>query len=419
MPEPFPLDTKKLSAVLKKHPTPFYLYDESAIRRTARRLQKAFRPLPFRNFFAVKALPNPIIMKILSEEGMGMDCSSYAELVLAEKAGIRGENIMFSSNNIAAEEFRKARELGAIINLDDISHIPMLEKNGGIPPVISFRYNPGPQWTSGSNTIIGKPEDAKFGCTKKQLFEGYGVMKKKGVRRFGIHGMIASNVRETSYFAELSRMMVSLAMELHKRAGIQLEFINLGGGLGIPYRLEEKPADIAAISSSIHNAYRLLTNNSKGKLPALFMECGRYVTGPHGWLVTKAIHLKDTYKKFIGVDASMQNLMRPGMYGAYHHITVLGKESFPATQRYDVTGSLCENNDKFAVDRLLPMVEEGDILMIHDAGAHGHSMGFNYNGKLRCAELLLREDGSVVQIRRAETVEDYMGTLCSPAQRKG
>ncbi len=412
MPEPFPLPAKELLPLLKRYPTPFYLYDEISIRATAQRLQKAFRPNKFRNFFAVKALPNPAIMKILSEEGMGMDCSSYAELVLAEKAGIRGENIMFSSNNTAPEEFRKARELGAIINLDDVSHISMLEKNGGIPQLICFRYNPGPQWTSGSNMIIGKPEEAKFGCTKKQLFEGYEIMKKRGVKRFGIHCMIASNVRETAYFAELAGMMVSLVEEIQEKEGLTFEFINLGGGLGIPYRLEEKPADIAAISSSIQDAYRLLTKNSTGKPPALFMESGRYVTGPYGWLITKVIHLKETYKKFIGVDASMHDLMRPGMYGAYHHITVLGKEKIPATQKYDVAGSLCENNDKFAVDRLLPVVKEGDILIIHDAGAHGHSMGFNYNGKLRCAELLLKEDGSVVQIRRAETVKDYMGTLC-------
>ncbi len=285
MPKPFPLDAKKLSAVLKGFPTPFYLYDEYSIRSAAQHLNKAFHfsQLSFLNFFAVKALPNPAIMKIISEEGMGMDCSSYAELVLAEKAGLRGENIMFSSNNTAPEEFRKARKLGAIINLDDISHIPMLERNGGIPQLVCFRYNPGPQWKSSSNSIIGKPEDAKFGCTKEQLLKGYMIMKRKGVKRFGIHCMIASNVRETRYFAKLSHMMVSLAMELRKKLGIRLEFINLGGGLGIPYRPREKAVDLKAVSGYIGREWRRLgQERTRKNEPALFMECGRYVTGPGG-----------------------------------------------------------------------------------------------------------------------------------------
>ena len=404
-----PFTRKKILEITRAYPTPFHLYDESAMLRNARRFKKAFSILPgFREYFAVKATPNPFIMKLLREkEGFGADCSSMPELELAERVGMRGEEIMFSSNDTPLGEYRKAKSLGAIINLDDISHIAFLEQIG-LPQVLCFRYNPGPARTG--SAFIGDPKEAKYGFTKEQLFEGYRICLKKGVKRFGLHTMVASNELNERYFVETARMLFELAVEVHQRLGIRLEFINLGGGMGIPYRPEQKPLDYDAMAQGIRKLYDRIIVPSVGKTK-IFLECGRIITGPYGYLLTTVLHLKDTYKRYVGCDASMANLMRPSMYGAYHHITVLGKENRKHGHTYDVTGSLCENNDKFAINRMLPGIETGDILAIHDTGAHGHAMGFNYNGKLRSAELLLRENGSVVQIRRAETSEDYFRTL--------
>jgi diaminopimelate decarboxylase len=338
-----------------------------------------------------------------------MDCSSLPELLLAERIGVSGEAIMFSSNDTPADEFQYARRLGAIVNLDDLSHLDYLEAHAGIPELICFRYNPGP--LRAGNAIIGRPEEAKFGCTREQLFEGYARARAKGARRFGLHAMIASNELDPDYFVATARMLFELVAAISAALEIRFDFVNLGGGIGIPYRPEQQPVDLERVSAGIRRAYA--ETIAAGGLDPLriVMECGRLITGPHGALVTTVRHLKRTYKQFVGTDASMADLMRPGMYGAYHHITVLGKEDWPADQVYDVTGSLCENNDKFAIDRPLPEIRAGDVLVVHDTGAHGHAMGFNYNGKLRPAELLLREDGGVALIRRAETVEDYFATL--------
>jgi len=405
-----PFTKERILEIRKNHPTPFHIYDEAGIRGNARKFKKAFSILPgFKEFFAVKALPNPFIMKILKEEGFGTDCSSLPELMLSEKIGIVNENIMFSSNDTPANEYKKAKELGAIINLDDISHIPYLEKNAGLPDLICFRYNPGP--TRKGNVIIGDPKEAKYGFTREQLFEGYRICQEKGIKRFGIHTMIVSNELNPDFFVETSKMMFELAVEIKEKLGIKLEFVNLGGGLGIPQKPEEKALDYEKLAAGIKKDYdEIIVKNELDGLK-VFMECGRVITGPYGCLVTSVLHLKHTYKDYVGLDASMANFMRPAMYGAYHHITVLGKENEPTTKMYDVTGSLCENNDKFAINRPLPEIREGDILVIHDTGAHGHAMGFNYNGKLRSAELLLRQDGNVVEIRRAETVDDYFSTL--------
>ena len=405
-----PFTKEQIAEIMQKYPTPFHIYDEAGIRGNARRFKKAFSILPgFKEFFAVKALPNPFIMKILKEEGFGTDCSSLPELMLSEKIGLEKEDIMFSSNDTPANEYQKARDLGAIINLDDISHIQFLENNAGLPSLICFRYNPGP--ARKGNVIIGEPKEAKYGFTKEQLFEGYKICLEKGITRFGMHTMVVSNELNPDYFIETARMMFELAAEIKERLGIKLEFINLGGGLGIPYKPEDIALNYDTLAEGIKKAYdeTVVKNNLDGI--KIFFECGRIITGPYGYLVASVLHLKRTYKDFIGCDASMANLMRPGMYGAYHHITVLGKESQPNTKMYDVTGSLCENNDKFAIDRPLPEVSIGDILVIHDTGAHGHSMGFNYNGKLRSAELLLQENKDIVEIRRAETVDDYFNTL--------
>ena len=395
----------------KTHPTPFYVYDEKIIRAKAREFREAFYWVPggFKNYFAVKALPNPHILKLLKDEGMGADCSSLPELLLAEKAGITGENIMFTSNDTPAQEFVKARELGAIINLDDLTHIDFLERSAGFPELICLRYNPGP--LKQGNVIIGKPEEAKYGFTREQIIEGYGRAKKKGARRFGLHTMVASNELNPDYFVETAVILFELAVEVNKAHGIRMDFINLGGGVGIPYRLEQEAVDLNQVSRGIKDAYaRIIEKNGLAPL-RIVTENGRCVTGPAGYLVSRVIHEKKIYKNYVGLDACMANLMRPGMYGAYHHITVLGKETAPLAETYDVAGSLCENNDKFAVDRKLPRVDIGDLVAIHDSGAHGHAMGFNYNGKLRCAELLLKEDGTVRKIRRAETVQDYFATL--------
>jgi diaminopimelate decarboxylase len=406
-----PLSPDALARILDRHPTPFHLYDEAAIRANARRLLAAFAWAPsFREYFAVKATPNPYILKLLREEGFGADCSSLAELLLAEKADINGESVMFSSNDTPAEEYVKARQMGAIINLDDISHIEFLKRHAGIPPIISFRYNPGPLRGEG-NAIIGKPEEAKYGLTRPQLLEAYRTVREMGVRRFGLHTMVISNELNPDYFIETAVMMFDLAAEIHAALGIRVELVNLGGGIGIPYRPEQQPVDLEYVGAGIRRAYAERVA-ARGLAPlALALECGRLITGPYGYLVARVRHKKAIYKNYVGLDACMANLMRPGMYGAYHHITVVGKEDRPRDRVYDVTGSLCENNDKFAVDRPLPAIDIGDVVVIHDAGAHGHAMGFNYNGKLRSAELLLKRDGTVEEIRRAETIADHFATL--------
>lgn len=407
-----PFAKNQLEQIAKHYPTPFHIYDERGIKENAERLNTAFawaRTQGFKEFFAVKATPNPFLMKLFQRNAMGADCSSLPELLLAERCGILGEEIMFTSNDTPADEFKKARELGAIINLDDISHIGFLEKNAGLPPLICFRYNPGP--LRQGNVIIGNPQEAKYGFTRDQLFEGYAACKEKGIRRFGLHAMVASNELDYHYFIETAAMLIDLVIEISRSVGIRFEFINIGGGIGIPYKPDQKPCDLDALSLGIKNLYAKKINGTNLEPLKLFMECGRCMTGPYGYLVSRVLHLKHIYKNYVGLDACMSNLMRPALYGAYHHITVLGKEGEPQDHVYDVTGSLCENNDKFAVDRMLPDVEPGDLVVIHDAGAHGHAMGFNYNGKLRSAELLLREKGDILQIRRAETVDDYFATL--------
>jgi diaminopimelate decarboxylase len=405
-----PFSDEKLNEILTRFPTPFHIYDEAAIRANARRLLKAFAWADgFKEYFAVKAAPNPFLMKILKSEGFGADCSSLPELVLAERVGIVGENIMFTSNDTPAQEFVRARSLGAVINLDDISHIDFLDKQAGMPDLICFRYNPGN--LKGGNAIIGHPEEAKYGLTREQLFEAYRQCRDKGVQRFGIHTMVASNELDAAYFVETAEILFQLALEINRKLGIRFEFVNIGGGIGIPYRPEQKPVDLEAVSLGIRQKYEsIVTANGIGPIK-LYLECGRMVTGPYGYLVSRVIHTKSIYKQYVGLDACMANLMRPALYGAYHHITVVGKSDQPLDHTYDVVGSLCENNDKFAIDRKLPAITTGDVVVIHDAGAHGHAMGFNYNGKLRSAELLLREDGTVAQIRRAETIDDYFATL--------
>ena len=405
-----PFSQAQLEDMLQKYPTPFHLYDEAAIRANVKRLLAAFSWAPsFKEYFAVKATPNPFLLKILKEEGLGADCSSAAELVLAEKVGITGENIMFSSNDTPAEEYAKAAELGAIINLDDISHIEYLEKHVGLPELLSFRYNPGS--ARAGNTIIGKPEDAKYGLTKEQLFEAYRMVRDKGVKRFGIHTMVISNELNPDYFIETARMMMTLAKEIYETLGIRIEMINFGGGIGVPYRPEDKQVDLEYVGAGIRKLYEDILVPAGLAPMKLALECGRMIAGPYGYLVSKVLHKKETYKNYVGLDACMANLMRPALYGSYHHITVVGKEQQPQDHVYDVTGSLCENNDKFAIDRALPQVDVGDIVVIHDAGAHGHAMGFNYNGKLRSAEILLKADGTTELIRRAETLDDYFATL--------
>ena len=405
-----PFDSELIRRIVVQHPTPFYLYDEAGMRAAARALHAAFAWAPaFREFFAVKATPNPHILRLLADEGCGADCSSLPELLLAERAGIVGEHLLLTSNNTPAEEFVAARRLGALINLDAVEHLAYLVRHAGLPEFVSFRYNPGP--LREGNAIIGRPEEAKFGVTRAQLFEGYAAARAMGVRRFGLHAMIVSNELDPGSVIATARMLFELVAELSARLEITFELVNLGGGIGIPYRPEDAPVDLAAIGAGVRAAYDASFGGTSLSPPALAMECGRVITGPHGYLVATVRHLKTTYKQYAGLDASMANLMRPGMYGAYHHLSVLGKEHAPATQRYDVTGSLCENNDKFAIDRALPPLAPGDLVVIHDVGAHGHAMGFNYNGKLRCAELLLREDGDMQLIRRAETIVDYFATI--------
>ena len=405
-----PFTKAQIDKIIETYPTPFHIYDEAGIRRSARALKQALAwNAGFTNYFAVKALPNPAILRIIKEEGFGADCSSLPELLLAERVGMSGENIMLTSNETPAEEYRKARELGALINLDDLSHIDFLERHVGLPELLSFRYNPGP--LRSGNAIIGQPEEAKYGLTRKQLFQAYALAKAKGVQRFGLHTMLASNELNPQYFIETAKMLFDLVVAISQEVGIRFSFVNLGGGIGIPYHPEQAAFDLTFFSQSMQTLYQeKIVANGLHPLK-IVMECGRLITGPHGYLVTTAIHTKQIYKDYIGLDACMTNLMRPALYGAYHHVTVLGKEQKPATSTYDVVGSLCENFDKFAIDRALPTVEIGDTLVIHDTGAHGHAMGFNYNGKLRSAELLLQENGEVKLIRRAETTEDYFRTL--------
>jgi len=415
MPKILPFTLEQIKGIVSHYPTPFHIYDEAAIRANAKCFLKSFSWVKgrdesrFLNYFAVKALPNPTIMKILSQEGMGFDCSSQAELMLCERIGVSGEQIMFTSNDTKLEEFAYAKKLGAIINLDDITHIEYLHKGLGLPELVSFRYNPGK--AREGNAIIGKPEDAKYGLTREQLFEAYDKIRALGVKRFGLHTMVASNELNADYFVETARMLFELVVDLKKQLNINIEFINLGGGIGIPYKPDQQKVDIAYISENIRRLYQEMILAAGLDPLRIVTENGRVITGPYGYLVSTAIHEKHIYKDYIGLDSCMANLMRPGIYGAYHHITVLGKENEKNTHTYDVCGSLCENNDKFAVDRELPKISIGDLVVIHDTGAHGHSMGFNYNGKLRSAELLLKPDGSVEQIRRAETYEDYFATL--------
>lgn len=405
-----PFSKKQIEKIITDYPTPFHIYDEKGIREYARKFTRAFDwNNGFKEFYAIKAAPNPYLMKIMREEGFGIDCSSIAELVLAEKLGMKGDEIMFTSNDTPAYEYKKAIDLGAIINLDDISHIDYLEKNVGLPQMVCFRYNPGS--LKEGNTIIGHPEEAKYGFTREQLFEGYKMLQAKGVKRFGIHTMVASNELDAAYFVETAQILFDLIVELNRDLGITIEFANLGGGIGIPYRPSDQPVDLDFMSRGIEKLYReKIVANGLDPL-RIYFESGRAMTGPFGYLVTKVLHIKKTYKQYAGLDSSMANLMRPALYGSYHHITVLGKEDQSPTEVYDVTGSLCENNDKFAINRHLPELEPDDIVVIHDTGAHGHSMGFNYNGKLRSAELLLRVNGEVVPIRRAETLNDYFATL--------
>lgn len=408
-----PFVTKeKVEEIVKTYPTPFHIYDEKGIRENAKAVKEAFAwNKGFKEYFAVKATPNPFLINILHEYGCGCDCSSLTELMLSNALGIKGDDVMFSANETPAEEYKYAAQIGAIINLDDITHIDYLEKVlGKLPETISCRYNPGGVFQM-SNGIMDNPGDAKYGFTTEQMFEGFRILKEKGVKHFGIHAFLASNTVTNEYYPQLAKSLFELAVKLHEDTDADISFINLSGGVGVSYRPEQEANDIMAIGEGVRKVYEeVLVPAGMGEV-AIYTEMGRFMMAPYGALVTEAIHEKHTYKEYIGVDACAANLMRPAMYGAYHHITVLGKEDMPCDHMYDVVGSLCENNDKFAVDRMLPEIEKGDYLVIHDAGAHGHSMGYNYNGRLRSAELLLKENGSVELIRRAETPKDYFATL--------
>ena len=410
MKTPF-ITLEQLKEITKTYPTPFHIYDEKGIRENARRLKQAFSwNKGFKEYFAVKATPNPFIVNILKEEGCGVDCSSMTELMMSEALGFSGEEIMFSSNATPAEEFIKASDLNAIINLDDFTHIDFLEKTVGIPQKICCRFNPGGVFKT-ANGIMDNPGDAKYGFTKEQLFEGFQKLKGKGVRTFGLHSFLASNTATEEYYPTLAAILFELAVELRDQTGADISFINLSGGVGIPYRPEDEPNDIMKIGEGVKKAFdEILVPAGMGDM-AIYTELGRYMLAPYGHLITRAIHEKHIYKEYIGLDACAVNLMRPAMYGAYHHITVMGKEQEPLDHKYDITGSLCENNDKFAIDRMLPQIEIGDYIVIHDTGAHGFAMGYNYNGKLKSAELLLREDQSVQLIRRAEKPKDYFATF--------
>ena len=402
---------EKLKEIIRQYPTPFHIYDEKGIRENAARVRQAFAwNKGFKEYFAVKATPNPFILNLLKEYGCGCDCSSMTELMLAHALGFSGPEIMFSSNATPAEEFQYAMKIGATINLDDFTHIRFLEDCAGLPETISCRYNPGGLFKI-SNSIMDNPGEAKYGFTTEQLFEGFKILKAKGVKHFGIHAFLASNTVTNEYYPTLAKLLFETAVKLKEETGADIRFINLSGGIGIPYRPDQEPNDIMVIGEGVRRVYEeVLVPAGMGDV-AIYTELGRFMLGPYGGLVTTAIHQKHTYKEYIGCDACAANLMRPAMYGAYHHITVMGKENAPCDHKYDVTGSLCENNDKFAIDRMLPEINVGDILFIHDTGAHGFSMGYNYNGRLRSAEILLKEDGSFQLIRRAETPRDYFATF--------
>ena len=411
--KPLPIPEEELLDLAGRVPTPFHVYDAEGIASCLRRLEAAFAwHGDFREFFAVKATPIPAIVSLLAKNGAGADCSSLAELVMAERCGLTGDRVIFTSNDTPAEEFAKARAMGAVINLDDLSHIDFLEKSAGLPDIVCCRFNPGP--LKQGNAIIGKPEEAKYGFTRDQLFEGYRILRDRGVRRFGLHTMVASNELNPQYFIETATMVFTLAAEIAKTLGISFELLNFGGGIGIPYRPGDAAVDLEAVGRGIAESYRANYAPAGLPRPRLALECGRLITGPYGCLVSRVLHIKHTYRDYAGMDACMANLMRPALYGAYHHISVLGKEDRPRDHIYDVTGSLCENNDKFAIGRVLPELVPGDILAFHDAGAHGSAMGFQYNGKLRCAEYLRTAPGQFTLIRRAETLDDYFSTLVWP-----
>ena len=406
--KPF-VSAEKLQEIAKEFPTPFHLYDEAGLRKTAKNMYAAFSwNEGFKEYYAVKACPNPFILKVLKEEGCGVDCSSYTELMLAEALGFSGDEIMFSSNETPAKDYEYARRLGAIINLDDITHIDFLEAHGGLPEKICLRYNPGGEMTIGK-TCMGRPEDAKYGMTREQIFEAVRILMGKGVKQFGVHAFLASNVLAETYYAENAAVLFELVKEMHSTLGAEFFMVNLSGGVGIGYRPEDETPDILKIGPQVQAKYEAILGGM-GNI-RIFTELGRYMTGPHGCLVTTAIHEKHTYRDYIGVDACAVDLIRPAMYGAYHHITVVGKEDAEKDMVYDVVGGLCENNDKFCEHRSLPRIDMGDLLVIHDTGAHGYAMGYNYNGKLRSAEIMLHEDGSFSMIRRAETPKDYFATF--------
>lgn len=409
---------EQLAEIVKKYPTPFYLYDEKGIRENAKKVKSAFAwNRGYREYFAVKATPNPYLLEIMKDEGFGTDCSSLTELMLSDAVGFRANDIMFSSNETPDEDFLLARKLGAIINLDDFTHIEILNRLCGIPETICCRYNPGGVFQA-SNAIMDNPGESKYGFTREQMFEGFRRLQQLGAKRFGIHAFLASNTTGNEYYPVLAKQLFQLAADLHRETGAHISFINLSGGVGVAYRPEQKPADIFRIGRMVKDVYEeVLVPEGMGDV-AVFTEMGRFMMAPYGCLVATAIREKHIYKEYIGLDACAANLMRPAMYGAYHHITVSGKESLPCDHKYDIVGGLCENNDKFAIDRMMPKIDMGDLVVIHDAGAHGHSMGYNYNGKLRSAEILLKEDGSAKQIRRAETPADYFATLDYPGLPK-
>lgn len=408
--KPF-ITLEQAQRIIEDVPTPFHIYDEKGIRENARRLKQAFAwNKGFREYFAVKATPNPYLMQILQQEGCGMDCSSYTELLLCEACGITGHDIMFSSNVTPAEDMKKAYDMGAIINLDDFTHVEFLERVAGVPETICCRYNPGGEFAL-NNAIMDTPGEAKYGMTKQQMKDAWRILMQKGARRFGIHAFLASNTVANEYYPKLARILFELAVELHRETGAEVAFVNLSGGVGVPYRPDQQATDIMAVGEGVRQAFEeVMVPAGLGDV-AIYTELGRFMLAPYGHLIATVLHQKHIYKEYVGLDACAANLMRPAMYGAYHHITVLGKEDAPCDHRYDVTGGLCENNDKFAVGRMLPAIEIGDIVAIHDTGAHGFSMGYNYNGKLRSAEVLLKEDGSHQLIRRAETPEDYFATF--------
>jgi diaminopimelate decarboxylase len=409
----FPLTNAELLSLIKNHPTPFYLYDEKAIRENMQKFTKAFSIFPsFKENYAVKACPNPYLLKILQSESCGADCSSLPELMLSDLAGIKGENVIFTSNETPSSEYVYAYEHGNVINLDDITHIQFLKKSlgGKFPKTICFRYNPG-NLKQGCNAIIGKPEEAKYGLTREQILEAYKICKAEGVEHFGLHTMVASNELNPDFFVDTAKLLFNLCVEIKEKCGVRIEFVDLGGGLGIPYREEQKAIDYDELAKNIKNQYDKIVVPAGLDPLSIYWECGRPITGPYGWLISTAIHEKHIYRDYIALDSCMADLMRPGMYGAYHELTVSGKENAPKTEVYDVVGSLCENCDKFAVQRKLPKIDIGDIVIIHDAGAHSRAMGFNYNGKLRCGEILMRSDKSFVEIRRKETIDDLFATI--------